>query len=715
MPHLQSHLSSLKQKLLHIFSDLALFWRVFLLMLCFTFLLLMALNISHRTAEESLRENYLKQAQTQLEQNTQTMTTALYNTYAIPAAIESSKYFNYIRTETSGVLPQKYISVLASLRSVLSNQLFLQRASEECILYFSGPNSIVTKNKVFAKAEDCFESYIAFSEMEDEDILSLLREKNTLTMLPLQEIQIGAKNSPEARIAFVVRPRSSSISVLTIYDLQTILGYFGMDGLPEGTTLSIDSLSGQNILCYPAQPERERDGAVGTNTISTRSASLRCTVTITLPDDYFTQQLSASRHINLILTMLFFFLSIVVTVLLARLSVKPVTRLAETVSSVSSVSRNKNEVQFLSAVLSYSAEERDSLQSSLLSSILSRALSGVHLLPEEEAQLREQLGPLCDDYRVAILYSDNDSEQMSMIDQLKAALPEGSVCLAISLNQTGMMFPSQESALHALEKLLSEQTEAANLLCGVSAKNDQLSQMYIAVKQARLAVPQQGILGVFSGGSNLYSNFSWLQHERLYQCLLGGDEENSLFLLRSIADSASQVYAREYFYNVLFVLRSAAENQKLSLQTLMVEYDLMLTPRENFGKLGRMALLLFEEMRKQQDLCQIDENRRVLDYLSKSFSDPDCCAADAAQALDMTEKRVYTLVRKATDMSFGDYLLSLRMRRAAELLCTTTLSAAEIAQQCGYLAVNTFYRAFRKYYDTTPTQFRKTGSMERGV
>ena len=164
MKQRSSEQSQIRLRLFKRMSSLSMFWRVLLLMLCLTCLLLIALDSSRRTAEKALRENYMKQAQIQLQRNCQTMTTALYNTYAIPTAIEDSQYFNYIRTENSGVLPQKYVSVLSALRSALSNQMFLQRPSEECVLYFSGPNCIVTKQRVFSRAEDCFKEYLYFSE-----------------------------------------------------------------------------------------------------------------------------------------------------------------------------------------------------------------------------------------------------------------------------------------------------------------------------------------------------------------------------------------------------------------------------------------------------------------------------------------------------------------------------------------------------------------------
>ncbi len=54
-----------------------------------------------------------------------------------------------------------------------------------------------------------------------------------------------------------------------------------------------------------------------------------------------------------------------------------------------------------------------------------------------------------------------------------------------------------------------------------------------------------------------------------------------------------------------------------------------------------------------------------------------------------------------------DYLIRLRLRKAAELLYNPTLNITEVAQQCGFQDVNYFSRAFKKIQQCSPSSYRK--------
>lgn len=58
-------------------------------------------------------------------------------------------------------------------------------------------------------------------------------------------------------------------------------------------------------------------------------------------------------------------------------------------------------------------------------------------------------------------------------------------------------------------------------------------------------------------------------------------------------------------------------------------------------------------------------------------------------------------------MSFPEYIASLRIAKATELLENSSLSILEIAMQSGFSNLSSFNRAFKEIHHCTPSQFRK--------
>ncbi|UQZ34408.1 AraC family transcriptional regulator [Paenibacillus sp. PK3_47] len=81
---------------------------------------------------------------------------------------------------------------------------------------------------------------------------------------------------------------------------------------------------------------------------------------------------------------------------------------------------------------------------------------------------------------------------------------------------------------------------------------------------------------------------------------------------------------------------------------------------------------------------------------------------DIAAHVNMGVSSVSTIFKEETGTTVYDYLTSLRIDKACELLQGTGLKIAEIAQLVGYQNENSFIRAFRKVKSITPGRFRES-------
>ena len=70
-------------------------------------------------------------------------------------------------------------------------------------------------------------------------------------------------------------------------------------------------------------------------------------------------------------------------------------------------------------------------------------------------------------------------------------------------------------------------------------------------------------------------------------------------------------------------------------------------------------------------------------------------------------------INDESGFSFSDYINSLRVEKAKQLLASEDFkeyTILSIGLECGFNSKSTFYLAFKKFTNTTPTDFRKQNS-----
>ncbi len=80
---------------------------------------------------------------------------------------------------------------------------------------------------------------------------------------------------------------------------------------------------------------------------------------------------------------------------------------------------------------------------------------------------------------------------------------------------------------------------------------------------------------------------------------------------------------------------------------------------------------------------------------------------DAAESIGLSPAYLSTMFKKEMGINFSDFLISCRMEAAKELLKTTDLSIAEVADRAGYTDPRYFSKTFRKVVGLKPSSYRK--------
>ena len=107
------------------------------------------------------------------------------------------------------------------------------------------------------------------------------------------------------------------------------------------------------------------------------------------------------------------------------------------------------------------------------------------------------------------------------------------------------------------------------------------------------------------------------------------------------------------------------------------------------------------QLSDKQQLCE-----DLVAFIRNNFSDPTLCLFSLSQQFDVSERFTHNAIQSITGMNFSNFLFQCRMQEAARLLQQTDRSINEVAEQCGYPAISTFYRNFKKYYQMTPADYK---------
>lgn len=105
--------------------------------------------------------------------------------------------------------------------------------------------------------------------------------------------------------------------------------------------------------------------------------------------------------------------------------------------------------------------------------------------------------------------------------------------------------------------------------------------------------------------------------------------------------------------------------------------------------------------------------RDVLIYLQNNYQQP-LRMESLARQFGYSKSRFSRLFHDHLGCSMIEYLSALRCRQAAQLLLESDMTMLDIALNVGFECLRTFYRAFKSYYEMTPTQYVRAHTLSHG-
>ena len=97
----------------------------------------------------------------------------------------------------------------------------------------------------------------------------------------------------------------------------------------------------------------------------------------------------------------------------------------------------------------------------------------------------------------------------------------------------------------------------------------------------------------------------------------------------------------------------------------------------------------------------------IKDYIRAHYCESDMGLARVGSEFRVSESYLSTLFKEQSGGNFGDFLETLRIEKACELLQDKTITVNEVAEEVGYNSVQSFRRAFKRVKGVSPKEQRE--------
>lgn len=625
---------------------------------------------------------------------------------------------------------QNYLSSIASANGLIA----------DIVLNFSNSGILLTRDNTYISPEQFVQQYQTINFDSD-----LFLEKPSETHSGYDIFPGGTIISPSGisrRVAFIYRiPLGSHMVVQSSCHAYLLISYDAlMDALLTENMReygSLELLDGSNrILCaYSAQKEFSRDGT----RVSVCDPAHVLQVNAFLPEVYFSivlQPLYAFVSLGLLAV---FALGVFMAWIAAWQQALPMRRLISDIAGKGlGRPEQQNEYAWLRDNLQRMNGERADIaqqlaqhQKQLYANALERLFAGAALSPQQRVLVESSLSNLSKPFLVGLarfhfssdLISENakNARGLVMFQKLERTLPNGSIAYPFDSDTVALLIPcphGQQRLAEFFENsfVQSEDTEddhSIELTLGTPLTQIQeIAAAFDSVLQDS-ALEQAVVPSSVHCVQNLpqEGKFSFKNIQQLYNLLLSADIDNTrtalMEFLLSMDRQCGSIHQR--FYTIRAVMMLAAYTLKLDDAPIRsLHYA---TSNDGAALLEKFCTLLplfsgqVDTLRLQKRDTQIQS---LMTYFQEHFSDPEFCPAAAAAAFSISEKHLYMLLKENTSRTPAAYLLEIRLNHASSQLRETNKPVQQICEECGFSNLNTFYKAFKRAYAVSPSQYRSS-------
>ena len=170
-------------------------------------------------------------------------------------------------------------------------------------------------------------------------------------------------------------------------------------------------------------------------------------------------------------------------------------------------------------------------------------------------------------------------------------------------------------------------------------------------------------------------------------------------LLTAKADIASRLEGLERGADAYITKPFNKEELKVQLRALISQ---RIKLQERYAGFGTLVLTEDKDLHYEDTFM-----RRIREIMLVNLGDEGFDIHRLSNEMAMSRTQLYRKFRSLTNMTITEYLRSLRLHRAKELLHDSLLTVAETAYRTGFKNVSHFSRVFKREFGENPSAIRR--------
>lgn len=255
---------------------------------------------------------------------------------------------------------------------------------------------------------------------------------------------------------------------------------------------------------------------------------------------------------------------------------------------------------------------------------------------------------------------------------------------------------------------------------GIGGTCNNLLLIWRSMEEAKIALenctrenPVVGYRAELVNSSEYY--FPSIAEDKLEECLRSGQwqEAKDILVLLETENCVNRNLRRNQFIKLnrklMDILSGVWKQEELSEKAFWLNEVLMqpeIPQQEYFRRLRQLCRKICNDNveKKQEQRGQLVEE--IKEYIRAHYCESDMGLSRVGGEFRVSESYLSTVFKEQSGGNFADYLETLRIEKACELLQDKELTVNDVAETVGYNSVQSFRRAFKRVKGVSPKELR---------